>query len=105
MKRFTTPTHIFELPFDSAGVVKDVRVTYSQNGEEVICKKLIECVLNGNEIIVDLTAEETGRLNPDLIVEIEVKVYTQDGDELISDPPIRRRCHDTACKEILGTEG
>ena len=71
--RGSTPTHIFELPFDTE-LVKEVRITYAQNDIEVLCKETEDCTITEKEIIVDLTQEETFLFDINFLVQIQLEV-------------------------------
>lgn len=83
MIRGTTPTHIFTLPFDTE-ILKDVRITYAQSNKPIIEKSIGDCTLNGNELSVKLTQEDTLLLDHRRIVEIQLKVITKDRTVLAS---------------------
>ena len=82
MKRGTTPTHTFTLPFD-VSVIEKARVLYSQ-GEELKLTKT-DCVLDGNTLTVKLTQEDTFKLDCGKFVDIQLRVLTPGGDALNSD--------------------
>ena len=84
MFRATTPTHTFALPFDT-GQIKEVRITYQQNGETVLQKTETDCTMTGSEIKVTLTQEETLLFAADNRVHIQLRVLTTDGKVMASD--------------------
>lgn len=63
MYRGTTPTLRFTLPFDTS-TLDAVWVTIAQGGKVIINKEKSDCDLNGNDISVTLTQEETLALVP-----------------------------------------
>lgn len=77
MQRATTPTHIFTIPFD-VSLLKEVRVTYQQKGKTVLKKTEEECNLNGNQISVTLTQEETTKFEVGSAF-IQLRVLMADG--------------------------
>lgn len=83
MIRGTTPTHTFKLPFDTS-IVKEVMVIYAQNEKEVFHKDTFDCELNGKEIIVTLSQEDTLKFNHRQNVQIQVRVLTDDDVALAS---------------------
>ena len=97
MKRGTTPTHKFILPF-SVDVVDEVEVTYCQKGEEVLRKLAEECSMEGNSVELKLTQDETFRFNEGVNVEIQMRVLTNGGDCLASD------IFAVGCKRCLSCE-
>lgn len=83
MRRGTTPTHTFTLPFDTS-VVDKVRVIYAQGDIVKIVKKELDCELSRNTISVKLTQAETLRLNHRLKTDIQLRVVTHSGEALAS---------------------
>lgn len=84
MRRGTTPTHIFTVPFDTSMVSK-VRVVYSQDTTPVIVKETEDCTLKGNEISVKLSQEDTLAFDYSKFVNIQIRVLTLGNDALTSD--------------------
>lgn len=81
MIRGTTPTHIFNLPF-SVNEIKSVRITYEQNGENVLEKTEAHCLFSDKAIIVKLTQEETLLFEGRRKVYVQLKALTMTGDVL-----------------------
>lgn len=81
MIRGTTPTHIFELPFQ-AKILDEVKVSYAQAKEVVVEKDTEDCTLEENTITVKLTQEETLRFSPIGNVDVQLKVKTSDSTVL-----------------------
>lgn len=84
MKRGTTPTHIFTLPFDTE-TVKTARIIYSQSNEVIFVKTGDQLTLDGDTITVKLTQEDTLAFDCKKNVEIQVRVLTHSGDAMASD--------------------
>lgn len=84
MKRGTTPTHTFTLPFE-VDLVKKVRVLYSQDDNLKVTKTEDDVVMKGNTIQVKLTQEDTFKLLCSRFVEIQVRVLTTTGEAMSSD--------------------
>lgn len=84
MIRGTTPTLEFELPF-STDTISEAFVTLAQNKAVVITRKLASCSCDGNKLTVQLTQEETLKLQCDCITEIQLRVRTINNDALASD--------------------
>lgn len=84
MRRGTTPTHTFTLPFDTNAVSK-VRVIYAQDDVVKIVKKESDAKMSGKQIVVKLAQSDTLRLNCNLKTEIQLRVVTNAGDALASD--------------------
>ena len=85
MIRGTTPTHTFNIPFDTS-MVKEVKVTYAQDDTVVLEKRTSDCELDGQRIIVTLTQEDTFLFDCKKAVEIQIRVLTVGGDALGSVP-------------------
>lgn len=83
MTRGTTPTHIFSIPFD-ASEVKEAMIIYAQNDVEVFRKETDDCVLDGRDIKVTLTQEDTLLLSSKYNVQIQLRILTDDGKALAS---------------------
>lgn len=81
MIRGTTPTHSFTIPFET-NLIKEVRVIYSQRGNIILEKKTEDCILEGKQIVVHLTQEETFSFSHTLPVELQVRVLTIEGTAL-----------------------
>ena len=82
--RGTTPTHTFELPFETA-LIKSVRITYAHNKKPVLVKKTEQCVMEGSTVSVKLTQEDTLLFENNWLVEIQLQILTKDGDALRSE--------------------
>ena len=83
MIRGTTPTHTFNLPFDTA-LIDKIKITYAQNGVVVLTKEKADCSFEGNAVTVKLSQEDTLKLDASR-VQIQVRVLTTGGDALASD--------------------
>lgn len=85
MIRGTTPTHTFNLPFDTS-LIDKVRVLYAQNDAVILVKNESDCVANDDTITLKLTQEETFLFDRKLPVEIQVRILCNDGTVLTSVP-------------------
>lgn len=74
----TTPTHIFTLPFDPA-LLKRIKITYAQNGKVILEKYETDCTIEGREIRLELSQEDTFKFDERSIVDIQIRVLTHDG--------------------------
>jgi hypothetical protein len=83
MIRGTTPTHTFNLPFDTYLIGK-IKISYAQDGNVVLTKEKDDCTLQGNAVKVRLTQEETLKFNARYKVQIQVRVLTTENDSLAS---------------------
>ena len=84
MKRGSTPTHIFTIPFDTL-LIDDLRVSYAQNNTEIVVKNKSDCELEGQAITVNLSQEDTLKFSHSKNVELQIKVLTTGGEVHISD--------------------
>lgn len=80
----TSPLHIFTIPLKK-DAVKDVEITYCQNGQEVVCKKTADCTITDNSVSVTLTQAETFLFDANLIVEIQLRVLSFGNEPFVSD--------------------
>lgn len=99
MKRGSTPTHNFTLPF-SAEEADEIEITYQQNNETILTKYKDDCVVEGRNVSVTLTQEETFEFTSEENVEIQVRVLTKGGDVLPSNI-IRVSCERCLSEEVL----
>lgn len=83
MIRGTTPTHLFNLPIDTA-LIDKIKITYAQNGVVVLTKEKEDCKFEGSTATVRLTQEDTLKFDASR-VQIQVRVLTTGGDAMASD--------------------
>ena len=87
MKRGSTPTFTFKIPFD-VSLIKNVFVTMKQTvGNEVIQvdKSIDQCGLQGMKISCNLTQEDTLKFDSFRNASVQLRVLTVDGESLVSD--------------------
>jgi len=99
MIKGTTPTHIFELPFDT-GNLAEVLIVYAQKGEEVLRKVTEDVTFDGCKISLKLTQEETFLFDERKSVQIQVRALTNDGDALASQISVVR-VEQCLCEEVI----
>ena len=87
MIRGTTPTHIFNLPFE-AETIAAVRITYAQGQKEILRKETADVTKDGRRLSVTLTQEETLRFDCRFSVKVQLRVTTADGTALATKPRI-----------------
>lgn len=87
MIKGTTPTLQFNLPFEASTLkAAEVMVRYVDNNKEVtIIRTLDECEVTGNTITAMLTQEETLLIPAPSVVEVQLRVLTEDDLVLASD--------------------
>ena len=74
----TTPTHIFYLPLDPA-LLKRIKNTYAQDGKGTLEKYETDCTINGKELRLELSQEDTFKFDERSIVDIQIRVLTNEG--------------------------
>ena len=81
----TTPTHTFTLPFET-DILDLVEITYKQGNVIRLVKKSTDdsVTMDGKDVVVELTQEETLLFLPELPVFIQVCVLSKQGDALTS---------------------
>ena len=84
MRRGTTPTHTFTLPFDPS-MIEKLRIVYVQMGQVVLTKTEADAEIKENTVSVHLTEAETLSFQCKQNVDIQLKVSTGSGDVLVSD--------------------
>lgn len=82
MYRVTTPTHKFTLPIQTS-TCKEIQVTYKQ-GDNSLVKHYQNgtlpagMTLNGKDVIIELSQEETKAFKPGAVVNVQIRVLTND---------------------------
>lgn len=84
MRKGTTPSFSFTLPFDTS-VVEKAKVIFKQDNRIVLEKYNEQCTLDGNTIHVKLTQEETYLFESDKYAKMQLRVLTTGGDALASE--------------------
>lgn len=99
MRRGTTPTHTFVLPFNVESV-QAVQIIYRQGGVNVLILDGNDCVLSGNTVSVRLSQEDTFAFADSEDIEIQLRVLTADGEAAASDI-MRVRCDRILTEDVL----
>lgn len=81
MIKGTTPTHYFNIAFDTSEI-KTLEITYAQEDEIILQKHKSDCVLEGKRITTKLTQEETFNFDCEKRVQIQLRVVTKSGAAL-----------------------
>lgn len=84
MRLGTTPKHTFTFPFETS-LIKELKIIYAQKNKTVLEKRLDDCEIETMSISCTLTQEETFSFEHGVIVEVQARVLTTDGDALASD--------------------
>jgi hypothetical protein len=82
MIRGTTPNHTFTLPFD-VKTIAEIHIIYSQGSRKLV-KRKSDCTLKGNTVTVKFTQDETLSFDSRQLVELQVRVLTNNGEALAS---------------------
>ena len=83
MRKGTTPTLTFELPFEVA-MLSNAKVTINQENVQLE-KRLADCETTENSLTVKLTQEETFLFDCNSRIKVQLRVVTLSGDALASD--------------------
>ena len=83
MIRGTTPTHTFNIPFDTS-LVDEVKITYAQEDEIVLVKGTPDCILDTNTIKVTLSQDDTFKFDCKKSVQVQLRILTKSGEALAS---------------------
>jgi hypothetical protein len=83
MRRGTTPTHTFHLPFNT-DIIDKVNITYSQCDKIVLEKNIEDCKLVESSIAVELSRAETLSFDDNEFVKIQLSVIDKNGKSLVS---------------------
>ena len=73
MIRGTTPTLTFKLPFDCADI-DILNISFAQHDTVVLEKEFYDCAINGSEISVTLTEDDTLKFDSSEHAEIQIRV-------------------------------
>jgi hypothetical protein len=84
MKRGTTPTHTFTIPFEE-GMVDKIRIAYAQNGRVLFTKQDEDVTFQDGNITTKLTQEETLAFDCRLDVEMQIKLLLGGGEVMLSE--------------------
>lgn len=99
MRRGTTPTHIFKLPFSTEYVSK-VKVAYKQEDKVVLRKNTQDCKIKDNTVSVTLTRDESLLFNGRYLVKVQLEAELREGGNLVSVPFVLR-VDELLCEEAL----
>ena len=100
MIRGTTPTLLFNLPF-SASIIKSAEITikYVDELKKILLTKTLEdCELGENSIRTKLTQEETLQFPAPAITLVQLRILTNDGTALATEP------YKVSVKKLLADE-
>jgi len=81
IRKGTTPTQSFVLPFDSSKITA-VKITYKQGNDIVLEKRLSDCSIEPDRITVRLSQEDTFKFVNAKPLQIQLRVVTIGGDAL-----------------------
>ena len=83
MRRLTTPTHTFLIPFQTSEL-KEIKITYAQNGKIILSKYMQDCVLRGQNVEVNLTQKETQKFSEFYPCKVQIRALTNGGQAIAS---------------------
>ena len=76
--RGTTPTFVFNLPFD-VSTLANCEIYFAQDDTLFVTKSLSDCVASGNQITVTLTQSDTLAFDDEEKLQIQVRFIYTDG--------------------------
>ena len=85
IRRATTPKQTFILELTGVPDLTQILITYAQKGTIVFEREKDAMTIEDNKVWFRLTQEETLSLRQNIPVEIQVRVFTPDGNALASD--------------------
>lgn len=77
MRRGTTPTHTFALPFE-VSIISALRITYKQENNVILTKEKDDCTLTDNVINVKLRQEETLKFKCNAPAKVQLRIVRND---------------------------
>lgn len=83
MRRGTTPTIYFKLPFE-LDLVDELWLTIEQRDKEIITKTKADVTPDGDRYIIKLTQEETLNLDDGIEAKAQLRIRTTAGEALAS---------------------
>ena len=83
MRKGTTPTLTFRLPFE-VDLLSNAKVTFSQGGNVILEKKLCDCDASQNLLSVTLSQEETFLFECDSVAQVQLRCVTPTGEAFAS---------------------
>lgn len=108
MYRTSTPKHVFYFEFDAEKTLKNIQITYVQNGEIILTKTKDDLTFELKErscgnlyaASFSLTQEETKRFGTSPFVSVQVRMLDTN-DHVITSPTIRMRVEKVLNDEVL----
>lgn len=76
---FTTPKHVFSLPFDTS-LIQVAEIIYKQNDAIVLEKELGDCETAGNILTLKLSQEDSGKFLNNVKAYVQVRTLMTDGE-------------------------
>ena len=95
----TTPTHTFTLPFDTS-YIKSLRIFYADGNNILLTKELKDATLSGNQIIIELTQEDTLLFKGHKSISIQCQVLNSEDESFVS-TSVNVRVLPSVVKEVL----
>lgn len=84
MRKGTTPTLTFTIPLDPSQIDK-VRIVFAENNTPVICKTEEDCSIDGNDLILRFTQEETFLFQCDHNYQVQMRIKLINGEVLATE--------------------
>ncbi len=84
MRKGTTPTLTFTIPIDPLQIEK-VRIVFAENNSPILTKTHEDCFMNGNDLVLRLTQEETFLFECDHNYQVQMRFKLVNGDVKATD--------------------
>jgi archaellum component FlaF (FlaF/FlaG flagellin family) len=97
MYRVTTPTHTFNLPFETSLIDKLI-LTYKQNGKTIIEKTEADVEMDGTKVSVTFTQQETALFKADIA---KVQMRVKSGEKVMASNILTVNVNEVLNKEVL----
>ena len=102
MRRGTTPTIVFHLPFN-VSEIRNVEVYFAQNDELLVTKGYNDCVLSGTTLSVTLKQSETLQFDDEEKLQMQVRFRFTDGS-VDATKIIKGKIEDLLADTVLSAE-
>ena len=99
MRRGTTPTHQFVLPFNTE-LITAAEITYCQGDQIILQKTEEDCVMQETLVSITLSQQDTFKFKENTNVDIQIRVRDKNGTVFASDI-MRVSCQSCLSEEVL----
>ena len=100
----STPTHTYTIPSDVAPIA-DLRISYGQDYKELVTKTLKDCTIDGQDISVTLSQEDTLKFDRRIqVAQAQLRILTT-GNEVLTSDHLYLQVSPCLNSEVLQYEG